>query len=168
LTQNRDVCVLTHNSARRSVGTMVRSDWLMLFLAADPGHALDPVRVQKGMFLLAMRTSLDDAERYDFEPYAYGPMSRGLYGDMRLLCRERLLDMTPIEGASWQLLQLSSRGARRAIDLARHAEREQPDVLAQLTAIRREIDGLSFAELLEHVYDRYPEYAVRSVFRRPR
>ncbi len=145
-----------------------RADWLIAFLAADPGDPLDPVRVQKGMFLLAMRVSLDEDARYAFEPYAYGPMSRGLYGDVRRLCRERLLDATPIEGASWQLLTLSPSGRLLADELRQRAERTDPEALAQLAAIRREISGMSFAELLQHVYDRYPAYAARSVFVRNR
>lgn len=144
-----------------------RADWLIAFLAADPGGPLDPVRVQKGMFLLAMRSPLDDDARYAFEPYAYGPMSRALYGDVRRLRRERLVDATPIEGASWQLLGLSAGGRELAGQLRRRAEREHPQALAELDAIRREISGLSFSQLLQHVYDRYPAYAVRSVFVRP-
>lgn len=144
---------------------MRRADWLIVFLAAPPGDPLDPVRMQKGMFLLAMRASLDEDEAYAFEAYAYGPMSRDLYGDARGLCQERLLAAVPIEGATWQLLQLTPAGAERARRLQTRAERENPDTLAQLTAIRREISGLSFAELLHHVYERYPAYAVNSVFR---
>jgi hypothetical protein len=147
---------------------MRRCDWLIMFLAADPGGPLDPVRVQKGMFLLAMSQSLDPGERYQFEPYAYGPMSRGLYGDVRLLCHERVLDALPVEGATWRLLTLSSAGGQRALALRDCAEHEQPDALAKLTAIRAEISGLTFSQLLKHVYDRYPDYAVRSVFRRSR
>ena len=147
---------------------MHRSEWLLVFLAADPGGSLDPVRVQKGMFLLAMTASLDDQARYAFEPYAYGPMSRGLYDDMRRLCRDGLLDATAVEGASWQLLALSPGGRELATRVRRRAKRTDPEALEQVNAIRREVSVMSFAELLEHVYDRYPAYAVRSVFRRPR
>lgn len=147
---------------------MRRSDWLLVFLVADPDGPLDPVRVQKGMFLLAMRAALEDVERYRFEPYTYGPMSRGLYGDVRRLCRDGLLDAIAIEGAAWRLLELTPAGRREAEDHTEHAARERPDVLAEVTAIRGEITGISFAELLAHVYDRYPDYAVRSVFRRSR
>lgn len=147
---------------------MRRCDWLILFLAADPGGPLDPVRVQKGMFLLAMSDALGPAERYRFEPYAYGPMSRSLYGDVRLLCRERRLEATPIEGATWRLLQLTAAGECDAAQRRMQAAREQPDALARLAAIRREISALTFSQLLELVYDRYPDYAVRSVFRRSR
>lgn len=147
---------------------MRRSDWLVLFLAAAPGDALDPVRVQKGMFLFSMRAPVADHARYLFEPYAYGPMSRLLYGDVRRLQQAHTLEAAPIEDATWQLLALTPAGREQAADLRRRAEREHADALAQLDGIRREISGLSFSELLEHVYARYPDYATRSVFRRPR
>lgn len=146
---------------------MRRCDWLVLFLAAPPGDALDPVRVQKGMFLFAMRAPLAEQAHYEFEPYAYGPMSRGLYGDIRRLCRARVLEPTPVEGATWQLLELTSTGSERAKDLRRRAERERPAALDHLDRIRHEIDGRTFSELLQYVYERYPAYTVRSVFRRP-
>lgn len=69
-------------------------------------------------------------ERYAFEPYAYGPMSRGLYGDVRLLCRNHRLEATPIEGATWRLLDLNPAGTRDAERLRDVASTEQPDVLA--------------------------------------
>lgn len=147
---------------------MRRTDWLMLFLAAAPGDPLDPVRVQKGMFLFAMRAPVADHARYAFEPYAYGPMSRRLYRDVRRLQHEQTLEAVPIEDASWQLLALTRAGKAQATDLRRQAGQECPDALAHVDVIRDEIGGLSFAELLQHVYASHPEYATRSVFRRPR
>jgi uncharacterized protein YwgA len=146
---------------------MRRSDWLILLLAAAPGGPLDPVRVQKGMFLLAMEAPLDEGERYDFEPYAYGPMSRELYRDVRRLSHERRLEEIPIEGATWHLLQLTPAGEARAERSRQHAARNRPGALARLATIREQISDLNFSELLERGYDRYPEYAVNSVFRRP-
>src|SRR5882757_8195501 len=115
---------------------MHRSDWLILFLAAAPGEPLDPVRMQKGLFLLAMEASLDDEERYDFEPYSYGPMSRDLYGDVRRLTRERLLDAPPVAGATWRLLRLTATGSELAERLRDRAQRENPDELGRAAAIR--------------------------------
>jgi hypothetical protein len=147
---------------------MRRSDWLILLLDAAPGGPLDPVRVQKGMFLFAMQAPLDRRERYAFEPYAYGPMSRGLYEDVDRLRHERLLDESPVEDASWRLLELTAAGRTRARSASHRAELEQPEALAQLVAIREEISELNFTELLARVYERYPDYAVNSVFRRRR
>ena len=142
------------------------SDWLLVLLASEPGGPLDPVRLQKGMFLVAMQAGLNEDERYAFEPYAYGPMSRALYGDVRVLARAGLLDAVAIEGAAWRVLRLTTQGRERAAQVALDASRDRPDAVAALSAIRREITDLGFADLLRRVYDDYPEYAVRSVFRR--
>lgn len=142
---------------------MHRADWLLLFLTAGSGGPLDPVRVQKGMFLLAMDGALAAHERYAFEPYAYGPMSRQLYRDLRRLDHDALLVGLPVPGASWELVQLAPVGAARSATLR---ERASAQGLQAAASIRERISGLTFAELLELVYELHPEYAVRSVFRR--
>jgi hypothetical protein len=49
-----------------------RADWLILLLGFK-GEAenpeLDPIRIQKGMFLLAHEAGLPNGERYDFSPH---------------------------------------------------------------------------------------------------
>lgn len=145
---------------------MRRTDWLLLLLHSAPGGGLDPVRMQKGMFLLAMEGRLPAAQAYRFEPYAYGPMSRRLYRDVRRLREQQLIAAQPVPGASWERFAASPAGAALAAQLRERAAREQPAALAALDAIGARIAGLSFAELLEHVYDRHPQFALRSVFRR--
>ena len=151
--------------ASRTVVAMRRSDWLLVFLAADSGKPLDPVRVQKGMFLLAMTGELPPDERYAFEPYAYGPMSRQLYRDVRSLCRNGMVVAMPVEGTSWDLLQPTAAGVDRSRDFRDRLQPTRRAAVAEVDAIRRHIAGLSFSELLRYVYDRHPAYAVRSVFR---
>lgn len=41
---------------------MERRDWLILLLSVGDARALDPIRVQKGMFLLSKEGGLKDAE----------------------------------------------------------------------------------------------------------
>jgi hypothetical protein len=142
-------------------------DWLLVLLAAPPGGGLDPLRVQKGMFLLAMEGGLPPEQAYAFEPYAYGPMSRALYRDVRRLVDARLVCPHPVSGATWELFELSAAGAGAALSLRERALCERPASVASLDAIRRRISAMGFAELLDDVYERYPEYARNSVFRRP-
>jgi uncharacterized phage-associated protein len=137
------------------------SEWLLIFVAALPERPVDPVRLQKGMFLLAMRGSLVERERYRFEPYAYGPMSRALYRDLREHCRAGLVEQRPVPGHAWRTAQATGRGLARAQELRAAADEA---LVASVDAIRHELDGLSFAELLARVYAQYPDYAVRSVF----
>jgi hypothetical protein len=143
---------------------MDRSDWLLLFVAADPRRLVDPVRVQKGLFLLAMSDLVPPRQRYAFEPYAYGPMSRRLYGDVGELVARGLIERHEIPGQDWKPLRLAPWGAPQARRLRGLAD---PAALGELLAIRRQVDALGFRALLEQIYTRYPDYAVQSVFRRP-
>lgn len=144
---------------------MTPSDWLLLLVAARPEIPIDPVRLQKGLFLLAIEGGLEPAERYDFEPYSFGPMSRDIYRDARELARRGEVTRMPVPGLSWHALRLTPIGDMRAGALRLDLTEAREDAL---TRIRTLVDGHSFADLLEHVYDRYPEYATRSVFRRSR
>lgn len=145
---------------------MDRVDWLLIFIAA-PGPPVDPVRLQKGMFLLAMGGALEPGERYAFEPYLYGPMSRELYRDVRRLEGERLITAQPVPNASWEVLRATAAGAGRASRLRDAAVPKRAATVGAALALRDELGGLSFAALLERVYRMHPEFATRSVFRHP-
>ena len=81
---------------------MTRQDWLALFLAFEGApDGLDPVRIQKGMFLFAMEAGVPEGQTYGFRPYNYGPMSRGIYDDLDRLVSEGTIEATPVEGQSW-------------------------------------------------------------------
>ena len=148
-----------------------RVDWLVLFLAAEARCPVAPVRVQKGLFLLAKSTLLPRSERYGFEPYNYGPMSRELYRDVRRLCSDGLAEIQPRLGApdgrTWRAVALTAAGRRHAAKLRVRARSQHLEALREVASIRATVDELTFTELLTLVYDRYPEYAARSVFRRP-
>ena len=141
-------------------------DWLLLLLAEAPAP-LDPVRLQKGMFLLAAETPLPPSDAYVFVPYSYGPMSSAIYRDARTLCATNLTHAKPVPGHRWRTLAIAPAGAERAPLLLARARRECPAGVEQLRRVRTHLDTMDFATLLEHVYERHPAYASRSVFRRP-
>lgn len=142
---------------------MSPADWLLLFIAQVPRAPIDPVRLQKGMFLLVQGGRLTAKERYRFEPYSYGPMSRALYRDLRLLEQARLVRSMPSEH-SWAPVTATTKGQREATRL--RSDLVAVTAFDDLARIRRLVDSMNFAELLEYVYERHPEYALRSVFRR--
>jgi uncharacterized protein YwgA len=143
---------------------MTRRDWLLLLVGLHPPpHGLEPVRVQKALFLLAREGGIPSRERYWFVPYNYGPMSPRVYRDVDALVREGLVERLPVAGYAWGVVRATERGRERARALAARADRR---ALARLAAIRDEVTSLSFAQLLESVYARYPAFAARSVFRR--
>ena len=57
------------------------------------------------------------------------------------------------------------RGRALAGELVAQDAAATPERLAALREIRQLVTATGFAELLELIYDRYPDYAVRSVFR---
>ncbi|HEU4658564.1 MAG TPA: hypothetical protein VFR97_13635 [Capillimicrobium sp.] len=145
-------------------------DWLLLLIGLDAGPggpALDPVRVQKGMFLLAREGGLPPKERYWFVAYNYGPMSPRIYRDLDALERRGLVERRPAEdGLRWRPVAITADGAARVAELVAGAEDRERRIIAWLAATKRRMAGLTFAELLTDIYARYPAYAARSVFRR--
>lgn len=145
---------------------MTAKDWLLVFIACEEAEdGLDPVRVQKGMFLMAREAGLPVRQRYRFVPYNYGPMSRGVYRDVGLLADERLLAERPLPGYAWGRLVATEKGRERARELIAGEAAITPERLRALREIRRTVAGTAFADLLRMIYARYPDYAVRSVFR---
>lgn len=146
---------------------MIPADWLLLLVALDaPAGGLEPVRVQKALFLLAREGGLPRSERYWFVPYNYGPMSPRIYRDVDVLVRRGLLERLEVPGYTWGRVRATEAGRRRAERLVAAAGERERRTLESLARIRNLVTSLGFAELLAAIYERHPEYAVRSVFRR--
>jgi uncharacterized protein YwgA len=146
---------------------MTRGDWLLLLVEHDgDDDGLDPIRIQKGLFLLSQEGGLPAAERYRFVPYNYGPMSPRVYRDVDVLVRRGLLERRVVGGRSWRRVRATRHGHERAHALRANAGGREAAAIVRLREIRRLIDGLDFTRLLETIYERYPDYASRSVFRR--
>jgi hypothetical protein len=140
---------------------MERSDWLLLlFDGAD--RPLDRVRIQKAMFLFAMRSTAPEEQKYAFEPYNYGPFSFALYPELSRLVREGLLATESVSWMSSPVYSLSAEGSEATKELKRNAP---PRRLTLLYDLREWVMARSFTQLLNDIYARYPDYAVNSVFR---
>lgn len=138
---------------------------LLLFVALDGApDGLDPVRLQKGMFLFAKDEAVDEDEKYQFVPYNYGPMSAQIYKDLEYLESKGLVEATPVEGQSWARYIATEDGLIQARDLLKREPSEAP--ARRLHAIKQEVASKTFSAILDDVYDRYPEYAAKSIFKR--
>ena len=140
---------------------MKREDWLLVLVDDD----IDPIRIQKGMFLFAMESSAPPDEKYDFRPYNWGPCSFDIYDDLDTLVETGLVSRQPVPGARWHKYGQTPAGQKRSEALLRDAD---PMVAAQMQKIAGSVTSKSFDKLLEAVYSEYPDYATRSMFKQRR
>jgi len=141
-----------------------RSDWLLLLLdraalEAQGPEELDPVRIQKGIFVLSKRGPARDL--YDFQAYDWGPFSSAIYADLSALTRRGYLSEEKVPGRTWSTYRVTARGHQRATAAA---ARVGQIATAWLRQTREFLTTRSFAQLLRDVYAMYPEYAVNSRF----
>jgi uncharacterized protein YwgA len=122
------------------------------------------VRLQKGMFLDAQESGTGAGEKYTFVPYNYGPMSAQIYSDLEQLVAEGLVAEKPVEGQSWARYAPTEKGLEAGRKLL--AQEASGEVAKDLHRIKKEVASKTFKALLEDVYERYPAYASKSVFRR--
>ena len=132
-----------------------RQDWLLRFIAGDPGDEpwIDRIRLMKGMFLFQRRPTAPGEINYAFKPYDYGPFTPDVYRDVEALSDEGFVIS-------------SSEHAYRATEFGKEylGSLSFPGALEhELLSIREEVISLSFRELLRKVYSEHPESASRSV-----
>jgi hypothetical protein len=157
---------------------MTRSDWLLAFLAAAPADrlgpdfldaaaSLDPIRIQKGLFLFQQQDATEtpallQQPPYEFEPYAYGPFAQSIYVDLEQLHRFGLVDQFPVAGQKYSRWQLTEDGRSRVEELVANGE-IPAQVVPRLRRAKKIVVSQPFADLLRYVYGRYPQYASESV-----
>lgn len=148
---------------------MTRRDWLMLFISFEGApRGIDPVRLQKGMFLFAQEVEdVPVAQKYRFRPYNYGPMSKAIYDDLDKLVADGLIEAVPAEGQSWSRYRPTQRGVEHGMQILQGAtEIRRRTGIQHLYDTKQAVATMSFDELLEDVYERYPAFATKSVFKR--
>jgi uncharacterized protein YwgA len=127
------------------------------------GPALDPVRIQKSLFLITQRNLIPSDQRYTFEPYNYGPYSFAARDDLDALVAEGLAAQYGVPGYSWSRYHLTDRGLARLRELFVHTDN---GCLEEAAAVKQHVADVSFNTLLSEVYEEFPDYATRSVFKR--
>jgi len=143
-----------------------RRDWLLLLLALrDATQPLDPVRLQKGMFLLSQERDLPASERYTFAAYDYGPFSRMIYMDISTLVEVGLVEESEVPGYTWRRYRATDEGIAAAQSVLDGLPESQRADVRWLADLKRDVLSLDFRRLLHHVYERHPDYAENSVFR---
>jgi hypothetical protein len=137
-------------------------NWLLALIAGSSpdDKPLDPIRIQKGIFLLQQTGVIPRGDRYEYRAFSYGPAAFAIYDDLRFLQTEGAVVGEESEGHSFHLYRATLLGRRQA-DAFRaqlHAKTRQ-----ELDSVRVLVADKTFRELLEYVYSRYPKYAEKSV-----
>jgi hypothetical protein len=138
---------------------------LLLFLL-DSARTVDPLRLTKGIFIFTMEAPdswLAKQERYQFIPYNYGPYSQSLRNDLDRLVEQRDVLASKVRDKNWDYYYLSKKGKKRAQEAANYLPTE---AVTYLRKVRKYVLRVSVRKLLDTVYDRYPSYAVKNVFKR--
>ena len=96
------------------------------------------------------------------EPYDYGPCSFQVYKDLEALEHHGLVQATKVLGRTWSYYSLTGTGEGLAIELSSTVD---PRASRYFATVREFVTRLPFRKLLNAIYERYPDYAVNSVFR---
>lgn len=135
---------------------MRKKDWLLIAL----GERLEPIQVQKTLFKFAEESGADESERYDFEPYNWGPCSFDIYDDLAELRETGLVEFQP-SGRGWNVYHVTEKGEQAALELRDSVD---SDLVSTMDDIREYVTSRSFSRLLKDVYSDYPNSAERSLF----
>jgi uncharacterized protein YwgA len=143
---------------KRLLPLLLASDRLA---SPDEAEPLDRLRMQKGVFLLAMRGPEPWSGLFQFTPYDWGPYSFDLASTVEDLLASGMLVKEAFPERRYMRYR-TTRAGERLIDAL--AGEVSSGGRAFVAATRKYVASRSFARLLREVYKAYPEYAVNSRF----
>jgi hypothetical protein len=139
-------------------------DWTLLVINAAKQGSLEPVQLQKALFLVSRNVNPSQllAERfYDFSAYDYGPFCGEIYTDAEALERDGLVLIQRPPITRYKLFSITEAGQRRAEELRAKIPERTLDYVERVVAWTR---GLTFNQLVSAIYKAYPEMKENSVF----
>ena len=127
----------------------------------DEAEPLDRLRMQKGVFLLAMRGPAGWKRLFDFTPYDWGPYSFDLASTVEELVAGGQIVKEAFPGRRYLRYRTTQLGEHLIQQLAHEVTSPERDFVRET---RRYVSSRPFARLLREVYKAYPEFAVNSRF----
>jgi uncharacterized protein len=97
---------------------------------------------------------------FDFEPYDYGPFDSSVYRARDALVGKDLLLRRP--AGRYSHYEITGEGRERAAVIASSIDTPTAEWLRN---IGHWVTSKSFTELLREIYDRFPDYATKSIAR---
>lgn len=138
---------------------MNKKDWTLLAIASAHGEPVDPLQLQKSLFLLGEMLKRQVGTFYHFKPYHYGPFDAQVYRDAEELENQGLVTVS--RGGSVRRYQVTPQGLEAALRLRQEAPARAVKYLEEVVQWAR---SLSFQDLVRAIYTRFPEYRTNSVF----
>jgi hypothetical protein len=140
-------------------------DWTLLTLAMAKGRNLQPVQLQKALFLLSRELTpveLGTSDFYNFDAYDYGPFSANIYSDAETLESEGLVEISRPPAVRFRLFKATSQGIAESSRLIDSLPESARDYLGRVVPW---VETHSFNEIVRYVYQKFPEMRANSVFR---
>ncbi len=147
------------------INQVPKTDYLLLVIGSD-GPIEGRTRLEKILFL-TRKEVLDKLITpqatgfYQFTPYRFGPFSEDLYDDLEFLRDNGFIEIRGEPGS--EVFSITHKGTTFLEQKVR--KRLLPDVLEEVVRLKNKYARLSIQELIVYVYNRYPEYAVKSEIR---
>jgi hypothetical protein len=145
---------------------MTRKDWTLLVIAAARGRALQPIHLQKALFLIGANlneSELGTSGFYQFQAYDYGPFDGSIYSDAESLATEGYVEIILLPYKRYREYHVTEQGQHQAGQLGSNLS---PKASAYLEKVVRWVQSVSFEDLILAIYKAYPTMAANSVFRR--
>ncbi len=135
---------------------------LAVFAAAGDDVQFSPAQVQKLFFLLDKKISPSiGGQKFDFQPYDYGPFDRAVYEELDLLSRQGYIQIHQGSTPAGRRYMLTLTGSRQgASALSGYVDRARN----YMGEAARWVRSLSFAQLVGSIYNAYPEMKANSIF----
>jgi hypothetical protein len=141
---------------------VTREDLVLLIAdGAEGPFPLDPVRLMKGCFIVAMAGRPEWKGMFQFRPYDYGPLDTRVYSARDALVAEGLLDAE--RTGRYDSYVLTDAGRERVKEVETIVDAEDANWLRRVGSY---VTSKSFDRLLDEIYTRWPDYATESVHRR--
>ena len=148
---------------------LTKLEWIMalLFAPGQTGKIREPIegrlKIMKELFVI--ERELKPSNFYSFNPYLYGAYSREVFKDLSELLRNNLIKVTNEYKEGYGTYTLTEKGEEMIAEKYRLLSE---DVRKKIEEIKKELNNLSFLELLTKVYGKYPEFAKNSMVRIPK
>jgi len=153
--------------SRKRESGLTKSELLLLLLHVDIEHPIQGrTRLAKLLFLV-QKEILEtgqlgaEGETYEFRADRYGPFSDEIFDEVEFLSDAGLIQRSgENENETFRITDLGSEFVKQRI-----LPKSRPTGVEDVKRLRTKFGSVSLSQLLQFVYAKYPEYAVKSVIR---